>query len=148
MAGMDKGHFQPGWSYTSPWAVPTKAVYLTHRRERDGDRGRETAQPPLHLSVLHLSLSLFDDRDKASEYPQRWGRVINYPVILFITFHLFPLPLLLSAACLSNARRSFKGTLGFSILFSILESSFKTIIIHECIPAQWILGKSQKKIIF
>lgn len=88
------------------WPTGERETERRRQRERDGS----AASPTLSSS----SLSLFDDRDKASEYPQRWGRVINYPVILFITFHLFPLPLLLSAACLSNARRSFKGTFGFS----------------------------------
>lgn len=52
----------------------------THRHTHDS----LSLHPPL------LFLSLFDGKDEALErYPRRRGRVINYPVILFITCHLF-----------------------------------------------------------
>lgn len=60
MAGMDKGHFQPGWSDTSPWAVPGKAVYLTHRRERERESWHSKPPalcPPSNLSLNSLSLN-------------------------------------------------------------------------------------------
>lgn len=62
MAGVDKGHFQPGWSDTSPWAVLVKAVYLTHRRERESERKRERRRERWHSKPPALtpsSLSLY-----------------------------------------------------------------------------------------